>query len=302
MSGIGIAFGGGGARGLAHIGVLKALRNKTDLLPTMIAGTSVGSIVGTLYAAGIDQQILENEVQQFDWLHDVVSFHDTVKKLLKGRPGGLISNTKLIDTVNELLDNRSFEQLNYDLAVVATDIETRRRVIFTSPHVAERIDRDVLASFLPAPGTDKPGTETLIVSDHEDVGSAVAASCAVPGIFRPVMINGMKLVDGAVVDQVPVDVVKAMGAKPSIGVSLSFSVKPDKINSVASVFSSMIYMLGTQQLRKSLDMADIGFQIPGIDSRSVFDTKQFDLIDEGEKTMYRYMKKLERMSRRFSRK
>ncbi len=103
----------------------------------------------------------------------------------------------------------------------------------------------------------------------------------------------MRLVDGAIVDQVPVDVVKAMGAEKTIGVSLSFAMLPEKISGMASVFSSMLWMLGTQQLRRSLDSADLGFQLPGIDKRSIFDTRQLDLIDIGEREMVQRLPLLE---------
>ena len=110
-----------------------------------------------------------------------------------------------------MINGRSFDELDIDLAVIATDIENLRRVIFTSHRVAEKIDKKELLRFLPEPTDLKPGCSTMIISDYNDVGMAVRASCAIPGFFLPVEIRGMRLLDGGIVDQVPVDVIKAMG-------------------------------------------------------------------------------------------
>ena len=282
---VGVAFGGGGARGIAHIGVLRALRARAEYLPTLVAGTSAGSIVAAAYAAGVEQRTMEAAVRDFDWFRKVIDFSETFRSLLHNRHGGLVSNAKLEATVNVLTDKASFSDLPMELAVVATEIEKNRRVVFVSPESSRILDPAVLEGFLPALTDERPGCETLVISDFENVGRAVAASCAIPGLFQPVEIRGMLLGDGAVVDQVPVDVVRAMGADLTIGVSLSFSVTPERVNTAIGAISGMISMLGAQQIRRSLDLADIGFQVPGIDNRSIFDTHQYDLIGEGERAM-----------------
>jgi hypothetical protein len=76
-----------------------------------------------------------------------------------------------------------------------------------------------------------------------------------------------------------------MGAGLTMGVSLSFAVTPERLHSVGDSLTVMVSMLGSQQIRRSLDLADIGIQIPGIDQRSIFDTHQYDLIDLGERSM-----------------
>ena len=289
MRQVGIALGGGGARGIAHIGVLRALRDQPEFLPAMAAGTSAGSIVAALYCAGVGQVQMEAEIRRFDWFRHVIDFQDTLRNLVEHGSKGLVSNSKLEDTMNELLDGRGFSDLNMDLAVTATDIDEKRRIIFTTPQNAPKIKKRILESFLPAGRGEKPGCDTIIISDYENIGKVVSASCAIPGLFQPVIIAGMRLVDGAIVDQVPVDVVRAMGADTVIGISLSFSVMPERASNLSSIFSTIIGMLGVQQLRKSLDLADIGFEIPGIDQRSMFDTHQYDLIDLGNLAMTRHL-------------
>ena len=285
MKKTGIAFGGGGARGLAHLGVIRALRNSKNYIPEIAAGTSAGSIAAVLYASGLSQLEIEETAKEFDWFKNVISFSDTVKNYFSRNRGGLVSNAKLGDSINRLVSGRSFDDFKVDIAVVATDIERMQRIIFTSKRVAEEIDTRELEKFLPKPKGTMPGCETVIVSDCKNLGLAVRASCAVPGVFQPVEIMGMRLLDGGVVDQVPVDVVKAMGADITIGVSLALSFIPQKFTSAVHSLSGMVGLLGIQQLRKSLENADIGFQVEGIDKRSPIKPKQYDLIEMGEKQM-----------------
>ncbi|NOY08351.1 MAG: hypothetical protein GXP33_05880 [Spirochaetes bacterium] len=302
MKKIGVAFGGGGARGLAHLGVIRALKNRKHFLPEIVAGTSAGSIAAVLYASGLSQVEIEETAREFDWFRNVISFSDTVRNHLSRKRGGLVSNAKLGDSINRLLSGCSFNELNTDLAIVATNIEEKSRVIFTSRRVAEKIKTEELENFLPKPEGDLPGCDTVVVSDYDDVGMAVRASCAVPGVFLPVEIKGMRLLDGGVVDQVPVDVVKAMGADITVGVSLALSFIPHKYTTAVHSLSGMVGLLGVQQLRKNLEAADIGFQIKGIERRSPFNSKQYDLIDIGEEQMNllldEYERKMNTLSKR----
>jgi len=294
---VGVAFGGGGARGLAHLGALRVLRDSVDYFPQIVAGTSAGSIAAVLYASGLSQMEIEQTAKEFDWFRTVISFSDTVKHMLERRGGGVVSNAKLGDAINRIVSGRTFDDFEIDVAVVAADIEAKRRVIFTSRRVAERIDKKPLFDFLPPPDGNKPGCETVVVSDCEDVGKAVMASCAVPGVFMPVDIAGMRLLDGGAVDQVPVDVVLAMGADFSIGISLALSFMPQRITSAMHSLSGMVALLGVQQLRKSMDMADIGFQVEGIERRSPITPHQYELIDLGEEQMRYWIEDYERRKR-----
>jgi len=99
----------------------------------------------------------------------------------------------------------------------------------------------------------------------------------------------MHLVDGGLVDQTPVDVVRAMGATFSVGVSLALSFMPARMEHVFDALSGTVGMLGIHQLRKSLDLADIGFQVTGIDNRSPVKPHQTDLIAIGERDMNEYL-------------
>jgi NTE family protein len=142
-----------------------------------------------------------------------------------------------------------------------------------------------LERFLPPPTDSKPGCETLVVSDGTDVGAAVRASCAVPGVFQPVQIQGMRLVDGGVMCQVPVDVVRAMGADITVGIGLGMPYYPRHFGGVGSTVAAQIAAIGIAQNRRSLDLADIGFRVEGIDEHSAVHVHQGRLEDLGERAM-----------------
>jgi predicted acylesterase/phospholipase RssA len=288
---IGLALGGGGARGIAHVGVLQALEHYPFLAPRILAGTSAGSVMAVLYAAGIPVEEIRLFAAELDWFSHVVKFTD----LLNVRDtslAGLLPNSRLGEIVNERIEGRSFDELPRDVAVTATDLNHRRRIIFTSRRVAARMDRRELVRFLPPQQGHLPGADTVVISDVDDVGLAVRASCAVPGFFRPVQIKDMELVDGGLVDQTPVSVVRAMGARFSIGVSLALSFMPQKLASPRQALSGTVGMLGIPQLRKSLSLADIGFQVSGIEERSPIRAHQLDLIDIGFQDMLRELEDL----------
>jgi NTE family protein len=176
---IGVALGGGFARGLAHIGVLKVLEE--ERIPVdLIAGTSVGSVIGAAYASGISAKELEE-------IAALVRFKDFSRWSFSRF--GIFNNDKMAVFLGKVLRCKTFEELRIPLAVTATDVVTGEAAIFTS---GELID-------------------------------PLRASCAYPGIFRPVSINGRWLVDGLLAHSVPTVPLRAMGATHVIGVTLSAS-------------------------------------------------------------------------------
>ena len=175
---IGIALGGGAARGWAHIGVLNALA-KSDMKPSVIAGTSIGAVVGGCYAAG-KLDLLEDFVTQLT-PRSVLRFLD-----LDLTGGGLMSGTRLRRTLDKELEGMLIEDLRDTFVAVATEIGTGREIWLSKGPLV----------------------------------NAIRASYALPGIFRPIQINGRWLMDGAFVNPVPVAVCRAMGAHIVIAVNL----------------------------------------------------------------------------------
>lgn len=172
----GIAFGGGGTRGIAHIGTIRVFQeNNIDF--DYVAGNSVGSMVGALYALDIPWQEL------YDY---VLSIKE--KGLLPRRSWLTYFNSDIIETMTDYyLEGKKFSDLNKPFCAIAVDLERGS------------VDRL------------KTGSVT----------QALAASCAVPGVFRPVIIDGKTYVDGGVLRSIPTQTVRQMGAQTVIGINLN---------------------------------------------------------------------------------
>jgi NTE family protein len=176
---IGLALGGGSARGWAHIGVLRAL-NEAGIYPDIIAGTSIGAVVGGCYVAG-ELDALEDFARGLT-RRKVLGFLDFN---LAG--SGLIHGQRLNDVLNARMKDVAIESLDRRFVAVATEIGT--------------------------------GHETWLGRGR--IVDAMRASYALPGIFKPVNIDGRWLFDGALVNPIPVSVCRALGARYVIAVSVN---------------------------------------------------------------------------------
>jgi NTE family protein len=175
---IGLALGGGGARGWAHIGVLRALE-RAGIKPDLVCGTSVGALVGALALAG-RLDALE------DWALGLNRFRLAGYLDFRVR-GGMISGNRLTAALREHLGDLKIEELPIPFACVATDLLTGHEVWLRQGNVAEML----------------------------------RASFSLPGLFSPVEVDGRWLVDGALVNPLPVSVCRAMGARVVIAVNLN---------------------------------------------------------------------------------
>ncbi len=179
---IGVALGSGASRGLAHIGVMRALEEER-LQVRFVAGTSMGAFIGGVYAAG-NLQRLGTDFLAFDW-KSVAGLLDPVFPR-----SGLIDGQKLATFLSNYTARGRIEDLPVKFCAVATDLLT--------------------------------GAEAIL--DSGDVIEAVRASIAVPGLLTPVRWSERILLDGGLVNPVPVSVVRAMGADVVIGVDVSIDV------------------------------------------------------------------------------
>jgi NTE family protein len=175
---IGIALGGGSARGWAHIGVLRALED-AGIVPDIVCGTSIGALVGAAYVDG-DLDQLEDWVRSLK-LQTVVSFLDF------SLGSGLIKGEKLITFFRSHFVDRDIRELARPFGAVATDLQRGREIWLREGRVSD----------------------------------AVRASIALPGLFTPVQRDGSWLVDGGLVNPVPVSLCRAMGADRVIAVDLN---------------------------------------------------------------------------------
>jgi len=179
---VGLALGGGSARGWAHIGVIRAL-SEIGIDIDYIAGTSIGSVVGSVFASG-NIKDLEEVAVQLNWKQIAYLFDVVLPK------SGLIDGKKVAGFVQNHLRKTNIEELPIPFCAVSTDLNT--------------------------------GDEVII--KQGDIIEAVRASISIPGIFTPVRNNGRILVDGGLVNPVPVNVVREMGADFVIAVDLSHGI------------------------------------------------------------------------------
>lgn len=174
---IGLALGGGSARGFAHIGVLQAL-DEAKVPVSVVAGTSAGALVGAFYAAGFSpwkMQEVALKVRDID-----------VADLSSGNKRGMTSGFALRRLINGFLEDMPIEKMPRRFAAVATDLASGEKVVL---HQGE-------------------------------VGAAVVASCAIPGVFIPATLGGRELVDGGLTSPVPVAVARQLGADVVIAVDV----------------------------------------------------------------------------------
>ena len=179
---LGLALGGGGARGLAHIGVLKVL-DREKIAVDVIAGTSMGGIVGALYAAGFSGERIEAEILRLSRSRlELVKLID-----LRLGAAGLVGGGRITEMLTSLLGaDLTFADVRIPFAVTAVDILTGREVDLCEGKVVE----------------------------------SVRATMSVPGVFSPVEIGPYRLVDGGVLNNVPVDLALKLGADAVIAVDV----------------------------------------------------------------------------------
>lgn len=177
---IGLALGGGSARGWAHIGVLRAL-NAAGIYPDVIAGTSIGAVVGGCYVAG-ELDALEQFARDLT-RRKVLGFLD-----FNFSGSGLINGRRLCDVLDARMKHINIEEMAKRFVAVATEIGTGHEIWLSRGRLVD----------------------------------AMRASYALPGIFRPVNIDGRWLFDGALVNPVPVSVCRALGARYVIAVNVNW--------------------------------------------------------------------------------
>lgn len=176
---IGVALGSGSSRGWAHIGVLDAL-DKSGIKIDYIAGTSIGSFVGAIYAAG-ELKSLKNFALKMKWKDVLNNLDFTFPRY------GFLTTEKVSNMINMHTNIKQFNELNIPLKIIATNLLTGEQVIMDSGNIVD----------------------------------AISASGSVPGIVIPFVRNGEILVDGGLVNPVPVNIVKEMGADVVIAIDLS---------------------------------------------------------------------------------
>ncbi|MDX1551313.1 MAG: patatin-like phospholipase family protein [Marinobacter sp.] len=242
---VGLVLSGGGAKGMAHVGVLRVLE-ELKIPVDIVVGTSAGSAVGALYASGMDVHEIEERFIDMDW---VSSFRDdpgrAYKPVRRKRQdwrfpvapglgvrldglhlgGGIIAGQNLGFILNELTRSASlvedFDKLAIPFRAVATDLETGDQVIIGKGNLSE----------------------------------AIRASMSIPGVYAPVSLDGRLLVDGGVANNLPVSVARDLGAEIIIAVDITDPLlERDEIREAFSVVGQLTTMMTRQNTEQQLEL------------------------------------------------
>ena len=181
---IGLALSGGGARGLAHIGVLKVLEQE-GIPIDFLAGTSMGGVIAAAYASGLSVDYIEKEALRMGRLRNLITLLD---RSLPRR--GLVEGQKVQEYLTTHLGDKTFEEMKIPLSLVAVDLISGQEVVLNSGSVVD----------------------------------AVRATVSLPGVFAPFRLGDYLLVDGGVLNNLPADVVRHTGADVVIAVDVSTGV------------------------------------------------------------------------------
>ena len=271
---VGVVLSGGGAKGMAHIKALKVIE-EAGIPIDYIAGTSMGAIVGGLYAIGYTTEQLDSMVRKQDWTfllsdrikRSAMSLTDrersekyTVSIPFTKTPkdaaaGGLMKGQNLANLFSDLTvgyhDSINFNKLPIPFACVAANVVNGEQIVF-----------------------------------HDGIlSTAMRASMAIPGVFTPVRQDSMVLVDGGIVNNYPADVVKAMGADIIIGVDVQNALKKaDKLNSVPDILGQIVDITCQSNHEKNVDLTDtyIRVNVEGYSSASFTPAAIDTLMRRGE--------------------
>jgi len=248
---LGLALGSGGARGFAHIGVLKVLEAH-GIEIDMLAGSSMGSLIAAVYANGIEPHMMEKlalNLKRKHWL-DL-----TVPSM------GFVSGEKIKQLIRLLTHGKRMEELRKPLAIVATDIETGERVVFR----------------------------------EGPVDQAVRASISIPGIFVPERVGDRLLVDGGVIDRVPVTVTREMGADIVIAVDVAQYEMKMKVTTIFDVIAQAIDVMEREILRHRMLSADLVIRPDVGHYSSIAYTGVEEIIAEGERTGQEHVERIKEL-------
>jgi NTE family protein len=278
---VGLALSGGGARGLAHIGVLKVL-DEAGIPVDVVAGTSIGSIVGALYSIGYSPAEIERIVLGADWndlLSDRLERGELPMKnrkkedrylfsfpVVKGRPrlpAGLVSGQKIYNLFVRLawpvLEVKDFRTFPRPFACVAVDL----------------------------------ASGSVVVLDHGYLPDALRASMSIPSIFTPVRLGGRVLVDGGLLRNLPAEDARALGADVVIGVDVGDKLLPvEDLETLADVMNQAIEIERIPDHEKQRRLCDV-LVVPDLDGYTTRDyARAREIIALGEAAAREHLEEL----------
>lgn len=282
MKKLGIALGGGGLKGLAHIGVLQVLY-ENNIPIAQISGTSVGSIIASLYASGISPYEMEKIALDLK-VADYIDYNLTgiVKYLcalympgVEANFDGFIKGDKLEKLICNLTKGKKINEVKTPLAIIACDIDTGKEVVFSNQ--------------------DVPLTDTQVLINDASLSKAVRASSSIPVTFVPYIYNDMQLVDGGVVDIVPVKASYLMGADYILAVNLGQEIYEKKVKGIFQIINRTLSILVFETSKENQELLADMIIFPGVTSVDITDiNKAAEIIRLGRRAMKKEVNKLKR--------
>lgn len=271
---VAVVLSGGGAKGVAHVRALKVIE-EAGIPVDMVVGTSMGALVGGLYASGYTTEQLDSIISNMNWMDVLMDKEDRSKRSLemkqKREPymlnvafekspfevieGGFLKGNSVSYLISELtadyLQPMKYADLPIPFACIATDIITSKEIVMTEGILAE----------------------------------SLRSSMSIPGVFPPVKMNDMVLVDGGLKNNFPVDVARKMGADYVIGVSVGAEgLKYDQLNSTIDVLMKVIEVVCANKVEDNRNNADIYMHVDvkGYSSASFYSEAIDTLLVHGE--------------------
>jgi NTE family protein len=221
----GISFAGGGARGAAHVGVLMALE-EYSILPNSVSGASAGSVIAGLYALGMPISEMKEVVEDLSKTGnklidpDIFGIIRSLFCLILNRKinvSGIFKGKKFEDYLGELTRCKNIKEIKMPIVIPAVDIRSGNTIAYTN---SQKTPRQI---------------NGVAWKDDVLICEAIRASCSVPAVFQPKIIENMCLVDGGVTDNLPVELLIAAGERKVLSVDISQNYKIPKENNIIEV-------------------------------------------------------------------
>ena len=242
---LGIALAGGGVKGAAHLGMLQAFE-EAGIKADMYAGTSAGSIVATLKALGkTNEEILvmlhklDTKMMDVAYIDILLSLPNKLRSL-----DAILKGNKLRDFLVNVSEGKSISDAQLPLSILSTDINSGCQVVFSTEDMPQerfnRLDNNI----------------KLVKQSRLPLSQMMYSSCALPGIFRPVVYENMKLVDGSLTNNLPANVLKVMGADKVIGIDLAVRNRQRETKGMFDIVGQSINILIEQTIDLSLKKAE----------------------------------------------
>ncbi|AKL98144.1 patatin-like phospholipase family protein [Endomicrobium proavitum] len=241
---VAVVLGGGGARGFAHIGVLKVFREE-QIPVDLVVGTSIGSIAGAFFCAGISMSKVDALAKHMSWSQ--ISNFNIPSLAVMFLSDKLLSNEKLVKFLNDSMGDITFDQLQTPLICVATDLNTGERILLRSGSV----------SF------------------------AARASSNIPGLFEPVEYKQRYLVDGGISENIPVKVAQIYKPDVIIAVPVPADITKNSTDNVYMTLMQAIYIQGQSIDQEELQNADVLIR-PNVGDINAIDMEHaYQAVDKG---------------------